>query len=154
MFLRPSTDDAIAAPVRRVRELLSLSQTAREFNVVYGTFPENDTEMAILSRSIMQIMVDLASRFDVPEADLAEGRVSGYQRTPEQEQLFPTLLSVRTGPTAPADAFVSVHYRNQMFWIDDRDNKSKQMLNFLMYMFSLTETGTPQAAPIVTVPAR
>ena len=41
-----------------------------------------------MSRSILQIMIDLASNIDVPEADLAEGRVYGLQRTPEQEQLF------------------------------------------------------------------
>ena len=38
--------------------------------------------------------------------------------------------------------------------IEDRDRQSKQMLNFLMFLFSLTDTGTAQAAPIVTIPAR
>jgi hypothetical protein len=154
MFLRPSTDAAIAAPVSRIVELLALNPAAREFTVSYGTYPENDTEIAMMSRSILQIMIDLASHIDVPEADVAEGRVYGLQRTPEQEQMFPTLISVRTGATPPADAHVSVHYRNQWFWIDDRDRQSKAVFNFLMFMFSLTDTGPSQAAPLVTVPAR
>jgi hypothetical protein len=29
-----------------------------------------------------------------------------------------------------------------------------EMLTFTMFLFSLTETGTAQAAPIVTIPAR
>ena len=68
--------------------------------------------------------------------------------------MFPTLLTVRCGSSAPGNAHVSIHYRNQWFWIEDRDRLSKQMFNFLMFLFSLTETGTPQAAPIVTIPAR
>lgn len=154
IFLRPSTDEAIAAPLRKIRELLALSETAREFNIVYGTYPENDTEITMLSRSIMQILIDLASHIDVPEADLAEGNVYGLQRTPEQERMFPPLLTARCGPSAPGNAHVSVNYRNQWFWIEDRDRQSKQMFNFLMFLFSLTETGTPQAAPIVTIPSR
>jgi hypothetical protein len=154
MFFRPSTDDAIAAPVRRIRELLALNPSTSEYNVIYGTFPEDDTEITILSRSILQVLIDLASSIDVPEVDLAEGRVYGLQRTPEQERMFPPLISVRCGAMAPRDAHVAVHYRNQWFWIDDRDTRSKQIFNFIMFMFSLTETGSAQAAPIVTVPAR
>lgn len=154
MFLRPSTDEAIAAPVRKIRELLALNESAREFHVVYGTYPENDTEIAMLSRSVLQVLVDLASHIDVPAVDLAEGSVYGLQRTPEQERMFPPLVTVRCGPSAPGNAYVSVNYRNQWFWIEDRDRQSKQMFNFIMFLFSLTETGTPQAAPIVTIPAR
>jgi hypothetical protein len=154
MFLRPSTDEAIAIPVRKIRELLALSETAREINIVYGTYPENDNEIAVLSRSVLQVLIDLASHIDVPEVDLADGSVYGLQRTPEQERMFPRLLTVRCGPSAPVNAHVSVHYRSQWFWIEDRDRQSKQMFNFLMFLLSLTETGTPQAAPIVTISAR
>lgn len=154
MFLRPMADEAAAAPGIKVRELLGLSATAREFNVVFGNTTENDREIAILSRSILELLIDVASYIEVPAVDLAEGRVYAAQRTAEQERLFPPLLSVHCGPAAPADAFVAVNYRKHWFWIDDRDRQSKQMFNSMMFMFSLTETGPGQAAPIVTVPAR
>ena len=154
IFLRPSTDEAITASSRKVRELLGLNPAAREYSVVYGSYPESDTEIAILSRSVLQVLVDMASYVDVPDVDLAEGRVYGPKFTPEQEEMFPPLLKVRCGATAPGDAHVAVNYRNQWFWIDDRDSRSKQIFNFMMFMFSLTETGSTQAAPIVTVPAR
>ena len=154
IFLRPSTDAAIAANTGKIRELLGLNPAVHEYSVVYGNYPENDAEIAILSRSILQILVDLASYIDVPEADLAEGRVYSPQRTAEQEKMFPPLINVRCGPKAPADAHVAVNYRHQWFWIDDRDRQSKQMFNFMMFMFSLTEAGPVQAAPIMTVPAR
>jgi len=154
MFLRPSTDEAIAAPVRKVRELLALDESADEYSFVYGNYPENNREITILSRSIMQVLIDFSSYIDVPAEDLAEGRVYGIKRTPEQEGMFPSLLNVRCGPSAPVDAHVSVNYRNRWFWIEDRDKQSKLMFNFMMLLFSLTETGSAQAAPMVTVPAR
>jgi hypothetical protein len=154
IFLRPSNDEAIAASSRKVRDLLGLNPEVREYSVVYGSYPESDTEVAILSRSILQVLIDMAAYIDVPEVDLAEGRVYGPKFTPEQEQMFPPLLKVRCGATPPGDAHVAVKYRNQWFWIDDRDSRSKLIFNFMMLMFSLTETGSAQAPPIVTVPAR
>ncbi len=53
----------------------------------------------------------------------------------------------------PADAFIAVPYRNYWFWIDDRDMRSKTLFSFLMFVFSLTETGgVKEGAPIITVP--
>jgi hypothetical protein len=68
--------------------------------------------------------------------------------------MFPALLRIHSSDSPPKDAHVVVRYRDGWFYIDDRDHESKAAFNFLMLLFSLTETGTTQAAPIVTVPAR
>jgi len=154
MFFPPATDEGISAPSPRVRNLLGLDPSAREFRVVYGSHQDNNTEIAILTRSMLQVLIDVASYIDVPAADLAEGRAYNPQRTPEQERTFPSLLDVRHGPSPPDDAFVAIRYRNLWFWVDDRDLKSKSMINSLLLMFSLTETAPTQAAPLVTIPAR
>jgi hypothetical protein len=155
LFLRPATDEAVAVPSRRIRELLGLNAEAREFTVTYGAYPANDTEIVLLSRSMLQIMVDLASYIDVPPADAAEGRVYVPSRGPEELRLAPPLLKINQGEAAPQDAYAAVRYRNHWFWIDDRDVRTKGMFNFLMFMFTLTETGNTQVqAPVVTIPAR
>lgn len=154
MFFPPATDEGISAPNLKVRKLLGLDPSAREFRVVYGSHQENNTEIAILTRSILQVLIDVASYINVPPSDLAEGRVYNPQRTPEQERMFPPLLDVRHGPSPPDDAFVAIRYRNLWFWVDDRDPKSKTMFNSLLILFSLTETAPMQAAPLVTIPAR
>ncbi len=153
MFIPPATEGAAAAS-GRVRELLGLDPAEREFRIVFGSLPENDREIAILTRSILQVMIDFASYVDVPQADVAEGRVYSPQRSAEQLQQFPPLLTVHHGSSRPDDAHAAIPYRNQWFWIDDRDQRSKQTLTFLMLMFSLTEGGESQGAPVVTVPAR
>src|SRR5512139_628729 len=121
MFFPPATDEGISAPNLKVRKLLGLDPSAREFRVVYGSHQENNTEVAILTRSILQVLIDVASYIGVPADDLAEGRVYNPQRTPEQERMFPALLDVRHGSSPPPeDAFVAIRYRNLWFWIDDR----------------------------------
>jgi hypothetical protein len=152
--LRHSADATAEARNRRIADLLELDATAGEFNVVYGARPVSHQEIAIQSRSMMQVLVDLGSYIDVPARDLAEGRVYVPQRNEAAEKLFPALLRVRSSGDPPKDAYVSVKYRDGWFWIDDRDADSKSAFSFLMLLFSLTETGTTQTAPIVTVPAR
>jgi hypothetical protein len=154
VVLHPSTDQAVTAPVAKIRELLGLDASVRKYNVVYGSFPENDREIAMLTRSVMQILADFASYIDVPETDLEEGRVYEPQRTAEQLLLFPPILRVHTGPSAPDDAYAAVRYRNHWFWIDDRDTQTKSMFNSVLLLFSLTETARPQSLPLVTIPTQ
>lgn len=153
MFIHPSSEHAESAG-RKVRELLGVDLSRNEFTVVPAALAENTSEVAILTRSILQIMVDFSSFVDVPDSDVAEGRVFRTERTAEQDRLFPPLLTVHHGLSAPADAYVSVRYRDRWFWIDDRDRQTKTMLTFLMMSFSLTEASTTQPAPVVTIPAR
>jgi len=150
MILRPATDDAMGKRNRRIAELLGVKPGIRELDVGYGSIPSGDTEIALLSRSMLQIMANVASSFDVPGSEVAEGRVAPTR----VDAADPAFLRVRESAEKPADAFVSVRYRDRWFWIDDRDALSKRVFAFLMLMFSLTETGTAQAAPVLTIPAR
>ncbi|HEX9135349.1 MAG TPA: hypothetical protein VF905_00200, partial [Nitrospirota bacterium] len=74
------------------------------------------------------------------------------------EEMFngvPIVPLVRIHSTAdkPGEAFIAVPYRNYWYWIDDRDLRSKTLFSFLMFVFSLTETGgVKEGAPIITVP--
>ena len=153
MFIRPPAETA-AASSHKVRELLGLDPEAREFSVESGSVADNDREIAILTRSILQVMTDLASTIEVPAADIVDGAVFVPQRSAEQERMFPALLNVRHGASPPDNAYVAIPYRKRWFWIEDRDQRSKQILSFLMLMFSLTEGAPSQSAPVVTIPAR
>ena len=154
MLVPPSDDARVKVPATRMRELLKLDPTINEYAVVFGSHAENDREIAILTRSVMEILIDLASYVDVPESDYAQGRVYRPLRTGEQDELFPPLLRVRHGAMVPEDAYVAARYRGGWFWIDDRDQQSKAMFTSVLYLLSLTETGQTQAAPVVTIPAR
>lgn len=152
-ILRPPADEAMAARQARLAALLGINPDKREYRVIPGAFATRDDEIAIQTRSILQVMVDLASYIEVPPGDAAEERVHVPQRTPEQERMFPAMLRVRHADAPPRDAYVAARYRERWFWIDDRDRGSKAAFSFLMLMLALTTTETPPG-PVVTIPAR
>ena len=121
-----------------------------ELDVIFGSVPKNDRELAIQPRSMLQIIIELASHIDVPPKDVAEGRV--YQAPKASFPGFPDLITIKSGDEHPTDSYAAIRYRDQWFWIDDHDLDSKRMFAFTMLLFSLTETGSSQQAPIVTVP--
>ncbi|HWU39823.1 MAG TPA: hypothetical protein VN203_19410 [Candidatus Acidoferrum sp.] len=155
MSFRQRVDPNVEADVLAVRQMLGLDPRAREFRVVYGSVAANDKELAILSRSILEILIELSSFISVPEAHVAENRV---RPTAEPEVgpggPVPPLIRINSSSERPANSFVSVPYRDYWFWIDDRDIPSKRLFTFLMFVFTLVETGGKEGAPVVTIPAQ
>ncbi len=154
MTFRGKVDEATAEDSLAVRKMLGLDPSAQEFSVAYASIAKNDREVAILSRSILEIIVDLASYIEVPNVHVDEKRVNPthIEEASPGVSLNP-LIRVHCTGERPVDAFVGVPYRSYWFWIDDRDLPSKRMFSFLMFIFTLVETGGKEGAPIVTIPA-
>jgi len=148
-------DKDTEADITEVRKMLGLDPRAREFRVVYGSISSDDKEIAILSRSVLQVILNLASYIEVPEIHVAEKRVlpSLTEETPAGKPVRP-LMRIRSSSEKPEDAFVAVPYRNHWFWIDDKELASKGLFTFLMFIFNLVDTGIKEGAPVVTIPAR
>jgi hypothetical protein len=144
---------AVEADRAEVRKLLGLDSKAEEFNVVYGSVASNDKEIAILTRSMLEILIDLASYIDVPAASATEQRTFPTP-APEVVNGAPVapLIRIHSSPQSPGDAFAAVAYHREWYWIDDKDLASKRLFSFIMFLFTLTETGDKQGAPIITVP--
>ena len=153
IVLRGGTiESSLGEDLRVARELLGLQAGASEFSVTLGSFPSNDLEIAVLTRSMFEIMLELATGVDVPPSDVAEGRVLVGRTGPGELPADP-LIRIHYGDSAPEDAFVVVPYRRMWFWIDDTDRASKSKFTFLMILFSLAQSGTESAGPLVTVSA-
>jgi hypothetical protein len=154
LTFRQKLEPAIATEALMVRQLLGLDPQGGEFRVVYGSVAANDKELAMLTRSVLDILIDLASFIAVPETHVVERRVAP---TAEPEAgpggPIPPLLRIQSSAAKPGDAFVAVPYRDHWYWIDDRDLASKGLFSFLMFVFTLVETGEKGAPPIVTIPA-
>jgi hypothetical protein len=99
------------------------------------------------------VIVDMSADIEVPAAHVKEKRVNPtfVEEVGAMGEKVMPLIRIRSSSGKPGDAFVSVPYRNSYFWIDDRDLMSKKIFSFLMFVFSLMETGE-KAAPIITVP--
>jgi hypothetical protein len=147
-------DPAIQADSVEVRKLLGVDPQTDEFSVVYGSVAANDKEIALLTRSVLEILTDLSSYIDVPAANVEQKRTFS---TPAPEIVngapLPGLIRIFSSPQKPDDAFAAVPYGQDWYWIDDKDFPSKRLFSFIMFLFTLTDTGDKQGAPVITVPA-
>jgi len=152
MVIRGKRDPEIEALSADVRKMLGVDPATSEIRVVYGAIPTNDKEIALLTRSVLEVLADLSRDIEVPTTDVQEKRVSpSFEETVAGEKVRP-LVRIQCSSQKPGDAFVSIPYRNAYFWIDDRDLVSKKIFSFLMFVFTLVETGEKAPAPVVTIP--
>jgi len=153
-FRAKNISPEVVTKIRSAKRILGLNPDLREFKVVYGSTPRDDREVAVLSRSMLEIIVEMASYIDVPEEHIAEGRT--YETLIDQMDVseeFGPLITIYSAKVSSkrGDEFVGVRYRDHRFWIDDRDLRSKRMFSFLMLLFSFTESEKAYA-PVVTIP--
>jgi hypothetical protein len=154
MVLRPERKSSgPLEDTRRVAVLLGLEEGASEIEVVYGFAPRSGREVAMITRSMLEIIMDLGVGIDLPAGDATSGRVLPGLRQAGEEAAVP-LVHIRSGAAAPDVAYAAIPYKGQWYWIDDNDIASKRTFTFLMILFSLAETGQVPAAPVVTVPSR
>jgi hypothetical protein len=146
VFRRRAETPEVAPDSAFIRRTLGLNSSTGNFQLVYGVQPRNDLEIAVLTRSMFEIMVDMASGVQPPAADVAAGRVRSITGG------RPPLLTVHSGEEAPEDAYHAVRYRDSWFWIAGDDLASRRTFTFLMILLSLTESGGSGQAPLITLP--
>jgi hypothetical protein len=152
-FRRDDVSDEIAHKAGEVRRLLKMPADQQKFVLTFSPVRGADNELAVNSRSMLQIMGAFASYLDVPEEDLKAHRaVPAFENTdPASRQ---DAVRIYSGKDKPADAFVAVYYRNHWFWIDDGDWKTKRALTAVMFFFTIAETGSDDKLPLITIPAQ
>lgn len=124
MLLGGHPDPALD-PVRvELAELLGIQAGASEYDVVYGLTQDSGTTVAIKTRSVLQIMGDLAMGVDAPPEHLADGRAAPAFE-PAHGSRAP-LIVIHSGVEPPESAFVVVRYDKHYFWIDHTDFRSKR----------------------------
>jgi len=154
MSFRGKTDASVHRDILSARKLLGIDPAATEYKIAYGAIAKDNKEIALLSRSILQIMIELSSYIEVPAVHVAEKRVKPTMAAAVVDgKPIPPLIRIQSSPDRPDNSFIAVPYRDHWFWIDDKDIQSKTLFTFLMFIFSLTETGGKEGAPIITVPA-
>ena len=153
IFHKKNISQEIKNKNEEIKKLLELRPGIDQFKITYGLLPKNDSEIAMLTRSMLNIMIELATQIDVPDEHVADGRTVGSLPSSADKRDVTQLLKVFNGTEKPGNSFVSVRYRDLWFWIDDRDFKTKRTFAFLMILMSLMETSDNQNLPVITIPA-
>jgi len=152
MIFRKKLDPETEAVGKEVRRMLGLKEDGADFRVVYGSASSGDDEIALLTRSILEILSDISASIEVPPEHVSEKRVSPTM-PPAGEGIKGNMIKISSSKEKPTDDFIAVPYRDRWFWIDDRDFQSKKLFSFLMFVMTLTETGGKEGAPVVTISA-
>jgi hypothetical protein len=155
VFLRRDDVPAdILAKGAEIRRLLKLAPDQQNFVLTYSPMRGAGNELAVNSRSMLQIMQAFASHIDVPEAHLKDHSAwPSLENAPTAESLRQN-VRVHSGKNKPASAFAAVRYRDYWFWIDNGDLQTKRAFTVLVFFFTLAETGSPERLPLITIPAQ
>lgn len=136
------------------KRLLRLNPVESEYRVVFGATASSDREIAMQTRSLLEIMTEVGAQIDIPPAHITEGRATpGFTAQPGEGQSI-RFIHIHSSRERSAEAFLSIRYRDHWFWIDDRDLQSKRNFTFLMLLFSLADTGEKKSLPVITIPAQ
>lgn len=137
-----------------IRGLLNLSQSQDQVTVRYGLLPQTRGEISILTRSMLQMMITLATLIEVPEDHIIRGLTLPTENSSNtEEEKLGKLIRIQSGLEKPEKPFVSVSYLDRWFWVNEDDFSSKRTFTFLMLLFSMMENETPEGLPLVTIPA-
>jgi hypothetical protein len=147
--LTPELTDKIT----EIRRLLRLPDGQQSFKLVYSPVAGGEGELGVGSRSMLQIMAAMASYTDVPATDVKEGRALPFPAS-ASGAAGSDPVKIKCSPDKPADAFAAVHYRNQWFWVDDRDWKTKRAFTAIMFLFTMAENSGDEKLPLITIPAQ
>ena len=151
----PEHDESTQADRQEIAEILGLDAAQSEVRVVFGSGRGQSGEILMVTRSLLEMLYDLsASAVEVPPVHIDEGRAlptRSFETDPSEG--FRPLIRVHSGPEEPKDVFVAIPYRDQWFYIDDRDYASKAMFSFLLIITSLTDSDPGKGAPVITIPA-
>jgi hypothetical protein len=144
----------VLAEIAELRRLLHLDPDATELRLVSAPLPSNDREIAVQTRSISELLANMAAQVEVPVEDAERHRAfPGFEAGRDVPCVVP-IMRIKSSKTRPSESFVSVHYRSTWFWVDDDDLVSKRAFAELMQLFTMTDTGERDAPPLLTIPTR
>jgi len=152
-FRRDDVAPEIVEKTAEIRRLLKLPAEQHKFALSYSPVRGAESELAVNSRSMLQIMGAFASYLDVPEAHLKDhSAVPAFEKAATESGQ--NKVRIHSGKEKPANAFVAVRYRDHWFWIDEGDWQTKRALTAVMFFFTLAETGDTGKLPLITIPAQ
>jgi hypothetical protein len=74
LIFGPSKDPELAARGRELKSILGIKPDLCELRVNYGGYWGRDDEIDMMTRSMLQIMLEFAAVIRVPAADMEQGR--------------------------------------------------------------------------------
>lgn len=125
----------------RLRTLLGLSALQDRFRIVIGVEAPDAQTIALTTRPLLSALSYVAQGIHAPDADVDAGKVRRTLRANEQvfdwKELLGDVFQVQSSDDEPAEASVSILYRNHYFFIPDNDLETKSTFVLLTQLIAL-----------------
>jgi len=152
-FRREDIPPEVLEKAAEIRRLLKMPAQGQRFTLTYSPGRGAEDELAVNSRSMLQIMGAFASYVDIPEPHLKDNSAVPAPDS-NSPQAAAQKIRIHSGKNRPTAAFAAVRYRGYWFWIDDGDWRTKRALTAVMFFFTLTDSGAQEKLPLITIPAQ
>jgi len=168
LFLRFSKASDNDPRAQRLRELLNLDSTKYSFGIVdtgnsgveqlraeSGKVSQvfdpdvHLAEIVVNNRSMMEVLYFASTSVEVPESDLAHGRVRS-----NEEHIDSGWLMIHSSATEPPNAWIKIKFRDTWYYILDNDLNSRSSFSLLDAMFASIVGNVPGAKPLLTLPVK
>ncbi len=142
-----------AVDQNRLQELkvsLGLGAELNSFHVVRDMLTVTPDSLRIQGRSLLQVLVAMSTGVEIPEAHLQSGEAPPLEPIPELETTdLEDLMTVKSGPQNPGDAYVAVKYSGMWFWIDKKDHFSKRSLQYALTLITILDSADSAGGTVV-----
>ncbi|MDY7108941.1 MAG: hypothetical protein SYC29_09930 [Planctomycetota bacterium] len=147
-FFTEQLPEDLQREVEEVMELLGLEPERDTFDIAYGISGTDLHTIRLKTRPMMKVLIELSSAVEVPYNQTHLTRPS---RALPDEQRLP--FRVHSGMARPWNAGVAIRYRGQWFWINDDDPASKNTLELVLIILTVSEESGDGRGPVLTIPA-
>ncbi len=145
-----TADPALVAISEEAHRLLGLPLHSAEGEIVYGRSPRSQGQIALLTRSMLGVLAQLAFQAQVPDDDVARHRTVptigevGMESRP--------VVIIHYTKERPSDPFSAVEYQNRWFSIEANDFDSKVAFTIVNILLALAQTSSSPGT-VITIPA-
>ena len=151
LTMTPTRDPALATVEAEVLRLLGIPPRTSEVEVVYGSTGQGPLQVAILTRSMLGVLGQLAFQIEAPTQDVARGwTVPSVGEVAVERR---PVIFVRSGAVPPDNPFVAIEYQHAWFWIDQDDFDSKLAFSVVNILLALAKVSSAPGT-VITVPVR
>ncbi len=139
-------DEEQLAQLALFKSNLDLIPDSERFNVVYGHQSKQKQDINILTRSLLQILLEQSAGVDIPQSD-----IDRVLKVNKDNLVNAPMLQIKSGDSQPNSAFIKVFYRGHWFWVEDTDLRSKIIFGYLILLSNLAEGGGQHLQPVISI---
>ena len=138
--LASTSDPALVPVAEEAHRLLGLPLNSAEGEIVYGRSSRTQGQIALLTRSMLGVLAQLAFQAQVPDEDVARHRtVPTIGEVGVENRL---VVVIHDTDRQPSDPFAAVEDQNRWLWVHAGDFDGKVAFTMMNILLALTQTNS------------